>query len=121
LGDVALTVVISSGVGAALGLSTLPFYEESGEHTKNIWIGAAVGAVVGVGFAAVTALKTTDKMEFEDEYEEADKQDFSRNLIPLPNNRDLILAPQSVALAGRAMQKNGAADSVWAPISTIRF
>lgn len=48
VGDALLTVGVSTAAGAVLGLSTLPFYAESSEHTRNIFYGAALGAVTGV-------------------------------------------------------------------------
>lgn len=59
-GDAALTVAISTAAGAGLGASTLPFYSESGDHTQNIFIGAAVGAVIGVFVAAASGVKEGD-------------------------------------------------------------
>ena len=56
LGDAALTVAVSTGAGALLGASTLPFYKESGEHSKNIFYGAAVGAVIGVFISAAAGV-----------------------------------------------------------------
>jgi hypothetical protein len=40
-----------------LGASTLPFYEDSGKHTKNIFYGAAIGAVAGVLIAAYAGVQ----------------------------------------------------------------
>jgi hypothetical protein len=48
VGDAILTVSIATAAGAVLGLSTLPFYQESGDHLRNIFYGAAFGAVAGV-------------------------------------------------------------------------
>jgi len=114
-GDAVLTVGISSAVGAVLGLSTLPFYENSGDHTRNIWIGAAVGAVIGVGFSAVSALKSTDPTELEEDYEEADKQDFSF-LAPSKTR-----APESVALAGKNEALRQDLVLAYAPIKVLSF
>lgn len=57
LGDSALTVAVTTVSGAILGASTLPFYEDSGAHTKNIFYGAAVGAVGGVLIAAFAGVQ----------------------------------------------------------------
>jgi hypothetical protein len=43
------TIGISTAVGTVLGASTLPFYDQPGDHTSNIAIGASAGAIVGVG------------------------------------------------------------------------
>ncbi|RYZ96273.1 MAG: hypothetical protein EOP11_23710 [Proteobacteria bacterium] len=64
LGDSALTVAIATGAGAGLGASTLPFYSDAGAHTKNIFYGAAIGAVFGVlitAAAGVTAPESADE------------------------------------------------------------
>ena len=41
--------------GAVLGLSTLSFVEEPGDHLKNILVGSAVGIIIGVGLVAYMA------------------------------------------------------------------
>lgn len=117
VGDAALTVGISSAVGAILGLSTLPFYEDSSAHTRNIWIGAAVGAVIGVGIASFSALKNTDPQEFEDDYEEADKQDFS---LITPGNVPTLAAPASSALP-RGKQNATDVVAFHAPVKIFSF
>lgn len=117
-GDAALTVGISSAVGGILGLSTLPFYEDSSAHVRNIWIGAAIGAVIGVGISAFSALKATDPSEFEEDYEEADKQDFS---FLVPAQRPVAVPPVSVALAGRAAQRSGEKTFPLASIRVLSF
>lgn len=43
------TIGISTAVGTVIGASTLPFYEEPGEHARNLYFGAAIGAGVGLG------------------------------------------------------------------------
>lgn len=50
--DLMLVAGFGTG-GAVLGLSTLPFYSEPGDHLKNILIGGAVGIIVGVGWVMV--------------------------------------------------------------------
>jgi hypothetical protein len=56
-GDAALTVSIATVSGAIIGVSTLPFYEDSGAHSKNIFYGAAIGAVVGVLISAYAGVE----------------------------------------------------------------
>ena len=46
------TVAALGGVGAVLGLSTLSFVEEPGDHLKNIVVGGAIGIIVGVAVVA---------------------------------------------------------------------
>ena len=43
------TMGISVAVGAVLGASTLPFYDQPTDHVSNVYAGAAVGAAVGLG------------------------------------------------------------------------
>lgn len=52
-----MTVAFSTLGGAVLGASTLPFYEDPGDHTKNIFYGAALGAVAGVLISAYAGVK----------------------------------------------------------------
>lgn len=124
-GDAALTVGIAAGVGAVLGLSTLPFYADSGAHTKNIWIGAAIGAVIGVGFSAVTAVNSSDDLELEDDYEAANKRDFSfyrKNnsyryaVARLPQD-----APESRAAGLKVGPEPVPELKIWSPLATIHF
>ncbi len=44
------TMGTSIVIGTALGASTLPFYEQPLEHKNNILLGAAGGALVGLGW-----------------------------------------------------------------------
>jgi len=46
------TVAGLGAAGAVLGLSTLSFVEEPGDHLKNIVVGAAIGVIAGVGVVA---------------------------------------------------------------------
>ncbi len=65
-GDAALTVSIATVSGAILGVSTLPFYDTPSDHSKNIFYGAAIGAVVGVlvsAYAGVEEGKNADDEE----------------------------------------------------------
>ena len=57
LADAATTVTVTTVAGAVLGASTLPFYEDSGKNTQNIFYGAAVGAVAGVLIAAYSGVQ----------------------------------------------------------------
>ncbi len=43
------TMGVSIAVGAVLGASTLPFYDQPGQHASNIAYGASLGAAVGIG------------------------------------------------------------------------
>ena len=46
------TIAGLGGVGAVLGLSTLSFVEEPGDHLQNIVVGGAIGIIIGVGVVA---------------------------------------------------------------------
>lgn len=60
IGDAALTVGISTATGVVLGASTLPFYGQPGDHTNNIFYGAAVGAVAGVIISAIAGVSDSN-------------------------------------------------------------
>lgn len=61
--DVSIVGATAVG-GAVLGLSTLSFVEEPGDHLKNIVVGAAIGIIIGVGLVAyMAATKNKDKFE----------------------------------------------------------
>jgi hypothetical protein len=47
-----ITVGACGGIGAVLGLSTLSFVDEPGDHLKNIVVGGAIGIIIGVGVVA---------------------------------------------------------------------
>ncbi len=50
------SVIAVAGVGGAiLGLSTLSFVDEPQDHLSNIYIGAAIGVIIGVGYVAYSA------------------------------------------------------------------
>lgn len=59
------TIGISTAVGAVLGASTLPFYEQPTDHLSNIAIGAAVGAVFGLGIWAYGSLIGSPSRSYE--------------------------------------------------------
>lgn len=108
-GDTALTVGIAAGVGAVLGASTLPFYAEPGEHTNNIWVGAALGAVLGVTFAAVSALSNPQNFDFEeDEYDKADQDDFAK-----------VFPAEVLTTAG--LNVRGGERVYWTQLQSFRF
>jgi hypothetical protein len=48
----AYTVLGTTMGGAILGLSTLSFVEEPGDHLKNVVVGGAIGIILGVGIVA---------------------------------------------------------------------
>ncbi|PIP91319.1 MAG: hypothetical protein COW01_05495 [Bdellovibrionales bacterium CG12_big_fil_rev_8_21_14_0_65_38_15] len=79
--------------GAVLGLSTLSFVEEPGDHLKNILVGGAVGIIVGVGLVAYmqanksqTIYKQTsvDSLDFETSQRVAWHQKEHSQTAPVP-------------------------------------
>jgi len=123
-GDSALTVLIGAGVGAILGASTLPFYEKSGEHTSNIYVGAAIGAVLGVAFTALNALGNENNYDFEEEYEEAEKNDFTIRSLRVPGylrNTSVAKAIDIPRVLTPRRAKGGAQFLVWTPIQSFYF
>jgi hypothetical protein len=51
-GDFLETMGLCIAGGTVLGASTLPFYDQPGTHSSNLAVGAAVGAVAGLGIWA---------------------------------------------------------------------
>ena len=51
----------ATAFGAVLGLSTLPFTEEPGDHMKNVLVGGAIGLILGVGWVAYSQAQTTNE------------------------------------------------------------
>ncbi len=114
-GDAALTVSIATVSGAIIGVSTLPFYEDSGAHTKNIFYGAAIGAVVGVlvsAYAGVQEGKNAD-----DEEEDAKLQRLNRN--------QMVAFQTSIKPEAKGAARIGSglsiAPAVWTPIAQVSF
>lgn len=88
IGDAALTVGISTATGAVLGASTLPFYGQPGDHTNNIFYGAAVGAVAGVIISAIAGVSDSSADDVslnqrrQAEYELASNLRFRPDALP---------------------------------------
>lgn len=71
-------VVGGAGLGGAiLGLSTLSFVEEPGDHLKNILIGAAVGVMGGVAFVGYSTANKGRDMYYQGLYEQNLRKDFA--------------------------------------------
>jgi hypothetical protein len=114
-GDAALTVAVSTVAGAILGASTLPFYETPSDNTKNIFYGAAIGAVVGVFISAYAGVK--EGPNFDD-----------ANLAPLKPSAVAINGAPEFRLHSEASTavRVPAAFAVgttlaWAPVASLRF
>jgi hypothetical protein len=111
LGDAALTVSVATVSGAILGASTLPFYEDSGKHTKNIFYGAAIGAVAGVLISAVAGVK------------ESQDGDDDALLRRAPADARFAFSRELKPEATTAVQKGAAGGSplVWSPLASLDF
>lgn len=108
LGDAALTVSISTVSGAILGASTLPFYENSGDHTKNIFYGAAIGAVVGVFISAYAGVK--------------ESQDDDALLNRAPADARFAFGRELKPELTSALKKGTPGSSlVWSPLAKLEF
>ncbi len=112
LGDAALTISVSTISGAILGASTLPFYEDSGAHTKNIFYGAALGAVAGVLISAYSGVK--EGSNGDDEEDSAKKIEADRRYALARQ-----MAPEKNTSKARVGQVT--APLVWSPVVDVRF
>lgn len=113
-GDAALTVSIATVSGAIIGVSTLPFYEDSGAHTKNIFYGAAIGAVVGV---LVSAYAGVQEGKNADDEEEARLKRLNRNQM-VAFQTSIKPEAKSAARIGSSLS---IAPAVWTPLAQVNF
>ncbi|RZA07525.1 MAG: hypothetical protein EOP11_07450 [Proteobacteria bacterium] len=111
LGDAALTVAITTGAGAALGASTLPFYGDSGAHSKNIFYGAALGAVAGVFISAASGVTDPDA---------ASDVTALRSSAPAENSlaQKLRLTPDAILTTNA---KKRGETLFWSPLAKLSF
>lgn len=107
VGDALLTVGVSTAAGAVLGLSTLPFYEESSEHSRNIFYGAALGAVVGVLVMAYAGFQ--------------DSADAAYNEASLRKNDQYYLAKTTTTSQLRRADPVASNTLVYSNLYEIRF
>jgi hypothetical protein len=114
-GDAALTVAVSTVAGAILGASTLPFYEESSDHTKNIFYGAALGAVIGVFISAYAGVQEGPNY---DETRIAPVKPSALAINEAPGLR--FQAESSTAMRGAASFANGTTVA-WQPFASVKF
>jgi len=71
-------VVAGSGVGGAIiGLSTLSFVSEPGDHLKNILVGAALGVIGGVAFVGYSTANKGRDMYYDGAYNLELEKEFS--------------------------------------------
>lgn len=117
LGEAATTVTVTTVAGAVLGASTLPFYEDSGKNTKNIFYGAAVGAVVGVLLSAYSGVQDG---RADDEDEEARAKLKKEESYAAKGS--LLYRPEtSRGLVGRAALAKNSAPAIWSPLAKFQF
>jgi hypothetical protein len=57
------TIGIATGIGAVIGLSTLPFYSSPTAHFQNVLMGAGAGLVAGLGVAVYLLEKSSSDDE----------------------------------------------------------
>jgi hypothetical protein len=115
IGDAALTVAVATVAGAVLGASTLPFYDESGEHTKNIFYGAAIGAVVGVFISAYAGVQEGPNF---DDARLAPRKPSELSLNEAPAFR--LSAEGSTAVRKPASFASGT-TLLWSPVASVKF
>lgn len=63
--DAVVTIFGVGAAGALVGLSTLSFRSLPQNHFRNIWMGASLGLVVGVGITAYLAATSDDLLDEE--------------------------------------------------------
>ena len=113
LGESVLTVAATTGVGAVLGASTLPFYPVPGDHLGNIYYGAAIGAVIGVFLAATVGLK-----------EGPEDESYIKNPQNKVNSDRLLLAKSTrpeTEFRPRIELVESRAAMLWAPVAKFKF
>lgn len=115
LGDAALTVAVSTVAGAILGASTLPFYETPSDNTKNIFYGAAVGAVVGVFVSAYSGVQEGPN------YDDARLAPVKPSAVAINGAPEFRLRSEA-STAVRAPATFAAGTTLaWSPVASVRF
>ncbi len=114
LGDSALTVAVSTLAGAVLGASTLPFYENSGDHTNNIFYGAAIGAVVGVFVAAYAGVQ--EGPDYDTRFAPKTPSALALNEAP-----SLRLVSETSSATRKPASFSAGSTLAWSPVATFHF
>ncbi len=114
-GDAAVTVAIASVAGAVLGASTLPFYEESGEHTKNIFYGAALGAVAGVLISAYAGVQEGPN------YEDVHLKAVPASALSLNDSPELRFHSEKSTATRRPAAFADGSVLIWQPVAKVSF
>lgn len=115
------TMGISIAVGTVLGASTLPFYEQPGDHTSNLALGAAVGAVAGTGILLYGLFGGSSHDDSSEEIGQVPGSAFrsrtSRNLeLSVPQASPLFAAGLPQQRAGGAVTAK-----VWMPLVSLTW
>jgi hypothetical protein len=111
--DAVIAVSVGTVAGAVLGASTLPFYADPGSHTKNIFYGAALGAMVGVLASAYVGVKESPNGVY----------GAATNPSSLPLNEAPELRLQSDAKSTVLRAPSGSLENAvaWSPLAQFRF
>lgn len=104
------TMGFSVAVGTVLGASSLPFYDQPGQHLPNLLLGAAVGAVFGMGWHLFS------RSEDSDAYSRHAAQDVAPPLR-MDSSVDRGLPPG--VLTARALPRRSA--TIWMPVVSFTW
>ena len=113
--DALLTVGAATLGGAILGASTLPFYEESTEHTNNILYGAAIGAVVGVLISAYSGVKEGPN------YEDARLAPRKPSALAINESPASRLKAESSIAIRQSLSRSGSSPAFWTSVASLPF
>lgn len=119
VGDSALTVAFATIGGAILGASTLPFYEDPGDHTKNIFYGAAIGAVAGVIISAYAGVQ--EGPDYNDEEEASLRRARRPSELAINEAPALRLRPEASVATRKPASFSSGTTLVWSPVASLRF
>lgn len=119
IGDSAMTVAFSTLGGAVLGASTLPFYEDPGDHTKNIFYGAALGAVAGVLISAYAGVK--EGPAYDEEGKRPYRRPPSNSSLALNESPEFRLHAESSTARLKPRGFGGGEPLIWSKIAGVSF
>ena len=94
------TIGIGIAVGAVLGASTLPYYDQPGKHVSNLAYGAAAGAIAGLLYGVAVGRSSMDQ---------ASNADYDRP-EPGPESMPALVASRPIA-----------APLFWMPIVSLNW
>lgn len=118
------TIGVSTAVGIVLGASTLPFYEHPFSHSKNMTIGAAIGAAFGLGYLAYGKfIKASDQ-------DMASQENFYQPSFVIIEQQGVSFCPGSLAQlrvdvsqyrASTYSSKSVLSTNAWMPLVSLRW